>query len=121
MEEPSSVDSTRSAVRAAPSQTILGQRREMGSGCMTEKIGRPATHWKSIKSWGGAHGRAITRKEARGGFPWREIVEDLDLEEIEQEPDGGDGADSRELVGRWRAAATEEQGKDELGKVRIRL
>ncbi|XBI18545.1 hypothetical protein VPH35_060298 [Triticum aestivum] len=51
VEEPCSVDSTRSAVRAAPGRTILGRRRETGSGCTTEKIGRPATHWKSIKSW----------------------------------------------------------------------
>uniref|UniRef100_A0A453FC30 Uncharacterized protein n=1 Tax=Aegilops tauschii subsp. strangulata TaxID=200361 RepID=A0A453FC30_AEGTS len=51
VEEPCSVDSTRSAVRAAHGRTSLGQSRETGSGCTTEKIGRPATHWKSIKSW----------------------------------------------------------------------
>ena len=45
------MDSTRSAVRTAPSRTILGRHRETGSNCTTEKIGSPATHWKSIKSW----------------------------------------------------------------------
>ena len=60
------------------------------------------------------------KKHAEAPLPSREIVDDLYLEEIEQEPDGGVGADSRALVGRWRAAAAEE-GKDELGKVRSRL
>lgn len=60
------------------------------------------------------------KKHAEAPLPSLEIVDDLDLEEIEQEPDGGVGADSRALVGRWRAAAAEE-GKDELGKVRSRL